>query len=223
MFPTRHPCGRAFRLRSSMKWHKLCYKPPMPVRKVLVADDHEAIIRLIRKVIQAPGRRFIEAKDGPSALAAWQEGGFSLLILDCLMPGLSGIEVAQRVRRAGDATPILLISGAFNADLRLQAAAVEGVDLVVKPFALQDLRGPVDRLLEATSKVPDLRLGALALRHGWLTLEQLTSALDVQSREAKKGNPGLRIGRIFLREGFLREDQVEALLGKQKILYAQLR
>jgi two-component system, OmpR family, response regulator len=190
------------------------------VSRILVAEDMADIRRLLVQALAAPGRQFIVAADGHQALTAWSKGSCSLLILDFMMPGCTGLDVARRVRDAGDGTPVILMSATMDEEIRREAEALGAVECVEKPFVLADLRASVDRVLGPSSRHQDHRLGSLALRRGLLTTDQLRKALAAQRQEASRGAPVRRLGAICQAEGFLSEAQVEALLHKQRKLLA---
>jgi len=187
------------------------------LRKVLIAEDNAGIRRLLVRILSAPGRDLVITHDGKAALAAWAQGGYALVLLDFMMPGCTGIEVARRIRETDSSTPVILMSGTFDDDVREAAAKLGGVECVSKPFTLEEIREPVERVLGRTFRSPDVRLGSLALQRRFMTPEQLKAALALQSKEASSGAPR-RIGHICLEEGFLRQDQVDALLQEQKTL-----
>ena len=183
-------------------------------RTLLIADDEPAIRRLLLQALEGPGRRFLLAENGKAALAAWARGGVSVLILDQVMPGPTGLEVVRRVRQSGDAAPAILVSGALSPDVVAAAGSLGGVECVSKPFVLKRLRAVVARVLARVPARRDLRLGSLAIQWGLLTPAQVETALAVQSRET----PPRRVGHICLAQGFLNVDQVETLLERQKEL-----
>lgn len=187
------------------------------LRKVLVAEDNASIRRLLVRILSGPGRDLVITHDGTAALAAWARGGYDLVLLDFMMPGRTGIEVARHIRSTDSSTPVILMSGTLDEAVRRAAAALGGVECVSKPFTLEEIREPVERVLGPTFRRPDIRLGSLALQRRFLTPAQLKTALAVQSREASSGAPR-RIGHICLEQGFLRQDQVDALLLEQKAL-----
>ena len=79
---------------------------------ILIADDEKNIRVLLRTVLENPGREFMEAADGTQALRIALEEHPSLAILDWMMPGLDGLEVAHRIRMTPRISnvPIILIS-----------------------------------------------------------------------------------------------------------------
>lgn len=79
---------------------------------ILIADDESEIRTLLRTVLESPDREILEAADGTQALRIAIEKRPSLAILDWMMPGLDGVEVAYKIRMSAGITdiPIILIS-----------------------------------------------------------------------------------------------------------------
>jgi CheY-like chemotaxis protein len=114
---------------------------------VLVAEDDADIRGLLVWALAGPDRRFVVAQDGQAALNAWSKRGFTLLILDLVMPERTGLEIVRHIRSAGDATPVILLSVTLNEAIRQEAKALGAVTCVEKPFILEDLRDAVDLAL----------------------------------------------------------------------------
>ena len=130
--------------------------------RILHAEDEPAIRRLTAKVLTEQGHAVTSVADGERAWEALQTGFFDLLITDNDMPGLSGLELIERVRRHGMDLPVVMVSGlpgwATKADLdQLHLAAA-----LPKPFALEDLRRTVNRVLAEPVEAVAGRDGSLS-------------------------------------------------------------
>jgi two-component system, OmpR family, response regulator MprA len=111
---------------------------------VLIADDDRKIIDMLRRTLAYEGYQVVTAADGLEALAKAQSHRPDVVILDWLMPGLDGIEVARRLRTA-DATPILTARDAVED--RVEGLDSGADDYLVKPFAPAELLARVRALL----------------------------------------------------------------------------
>lgn len=121
--------------------------------RALVADDDVDVCSLIVTVLQAHCLVTV-VHDAERAIATLEkEPPFDIIISDHMLPGISGIEFVERVRRAPLTlkTPILIISGNGDGamDERVRAAGANA--FLNKPFSLAQLRGTVDRLLSGTA------------------------------------------------------------------------
>ena len=126
---------------------------PVPVRlsglRVLVVDDHPSARLMLRNLLAMFTQDIDEAASGEEALASWQaaaERPYDLLLLDWRLPGISGVEVARRIRTADGATqPLIVMVTAFGFDeVRGDARAARVDGFLVKPVSPSTL---VDTLL----------------------------------------------------------------------------
>ena len=112
---------------------------------ILIVDDEIEIVKLIAEVLGDEGYTVERAYDGPGALRAVQASEPALVLLDYLMPGMTGPDVLAQLRQLGFSKfPVVLMSAGTRADLARQA----GADLfLAKPFDLNTLLDAVKQLL----------------------------------------------------------------------------
>jgi DNA-binding response OmpR family regulator len=115
--------------------------------KVLVADDSETILLLLRTRLEMEGYEVSTASDGQEVFEALAGAGPGqepdLILLDAMMPRISGLDVLRTLRGEGRETPILIVS-AHRADDTLSEAAELGADgCVAKPIDFEDLLGRI--------------------------------------------------------------------------------
>jgi two-component system, OmpR family, response regulator len=77
---------------------------------ILVAEDEKAMANILKRGLEEQGHAVSIASDGLSALATAKNEHFDLILLDVMMPGLSGVEVARRLREAPRLTPVLMLT-----------------------------------------------------------------------------------------------------------------
>lgn len=134
------------------------------IPRVLVVDDEVGVRRALERGLTAEGMDVVTATDGHSALRAALTGAFDVVLLDVMLPGISGYRVLERMRTDGVHTPVLLVSakdGEFD--------QADGLDLgadgyLVKPFSFVVLVAQVRALLRrasATESGRRLRVGEL--------------------------------------------------------------
>lgn len=105
--------------------------------RILLAEDNESLAGILRTFLESLGHQVIAAADGTTAFALLQGGGFDLLILDLKLPGMSGVEVLQRVRRTAalKALPVIITTGVYRGEQYAKAAEKLGVKAYLeKPF-----------------------------------------------------------------------------------------
>jgi DNA-binding response OmpR family regulator len=134
--------------------------------RVLVVDDEPGVRRALERGLRAEGMQIVTAADGPSALRAALTGSFDAVLLDIMLPGLSGYRVLERLRAAGVGTPVLLVSAKDG-----EIDQADGLDLgadgyLVKPFSFVVLVAQLRALLRRHVKTrPEtvLTLGKLVI------------------------------------------------------------
>ncbi|MCX6430131.1 MAG: response regulator [Actinobacteria bacterium] len=129
-------------------------------RQILVVDDNTDVRELIVFILDEGGYRTLPAKDGPSALALINEVPVDLVLLDVMMPAMSGIEVLEDIRQPDRVlnrdVPVVMISAmAQNQDLE-EAMAAGANSYVVKPFRPHVLLEKVAELLGGSKDMKEL-------------------------------------------------------------------
>ncbi len=118
-------------------------------RKILVVDDDEEILSILRDMIQLKGHRVHVASEGSAALELIQKEDFDLVLTDLGMPVISGWEIARCVKEKDRRTPVVLVTG-WGTQYEEEDLSARGVDLVLsKPLSWDKLLEAVTRLLSA--------------------------------------------------------------------------
>jgi two-component system, OmpR family, response regulator MprA len=113
---------------------------------ILIADDDHKITDMLRRTLTYEGYGVLTAADGKEALAQVQAHHPDLVVLDWMMPGLSGLEVARRLR-AAEGMPILMLTARDAIDDRVAGLDGGADDYLVKPFAPAELLARLRSLL----------------------------------------------------------------------------
>ncbi|HVM56307.1 MAG TPA: response regulator transcription factor [Gaiellaceae bacterium] len=143
---------------------------------VLVADDDRAVREALERALQLEGFEVELVPDGDSTLAAVEQRTPDAVVLDVMMPGLDGLDVTRRLRRAGNRVPILLLTARDAVGDRVEGLDAGADDYLPKPFALEELVARLRALLRR-SLPTDL---AEVLRFADLSL-------DLGSMDARRG------------------------------------
>jgi len=153
--------------------------------KILVVDDEEAVRESLRRALSLEGYQVDLASDGIEALAQLEsaESQPDAVVLDVLMPGADGLEVARRLRKSGNPVPILMLTARAAVDERVAGLDAGADDYLVKPFALEELHARLRALLRRSEGgTGDV------LRFGDLELDQGT-------REVRRGDEKIELTR----------------------------
>lgn len=117
--------------------------------RILVVDDEPGVRQVIRVNLIMQGHEVLEAKNGAQALKIVEDNGIDLMILDLMMPKVSGWDVleALKSKRKTHSMPIIVLSAITSEDAKLKAFDLGAADYVVKPFAVGELLARVTRTL----------------------------------------------------------------------------
>lgn len=117
----------------------------MSQTKILIVDDNEEIRNVLRILLQSEGYEVVEAIDGNEAISKI-DSSFDLCILDVMMPGMSGYQVCEEIRKDYNLPILFLTAKSADADKSL-GLLIGGDDYLVKPFSHAELTARVKSLL----------------------------------------------------------------------------
>jgi phosphoserine phosphatase RsbU/P len=159
--------------------------PPQEKRTILVIDDGPDNRMLLEAVLGRAGYRVLSAEHGEQGLEILQREVPALILLDYSMPGLSGPEVAQRIRADARhlATPIILLTASTEADHVDQAFAAGADDYVTKPFDRRILTARIDSMIRAAEDRQRARGNAALQQQRDRLLSDLQDAARVQREQ----------------------------------------
>jgi two-component system alkaline phosphatase synthesis response regulator PhoP len=140
----------------------------MPGKKVLVVDDDEKTVELVKLYLNRDGYRVITAYDGNDALKLARENQPDLIVLDLMLPGINGLEICRILREESD-VPIIMLTALTTDDDRLKGLDIGADDYVTKPFSPRELAARVRAVLR---RMPGER-GPEKIEHGALTVNFL--------------------------------------------------
>jgi DNA-binding response OmpR family regulator len=106
---------------------------------VVVVDDEPRMVQLITGYLTENDVRVTAAHDGTSALFASRQADVDAVVLDLMIPGMSGTEVCEQLRREGNDVPILMLTARGSVAERVAGLEAGADDYLVKPFALEEL------------------------------------------------------------------------------------
>jgi two-component system response regulator RegX3 len=113
---------------------------------ILVAEDEPAILDAVAYTLRGEGFDVATTEDGESTLEATRERNYDLLILDLMLPKLSGVEILRRIRKESALPVIILTARSAEAD-RVLGLEIGADDYVTKPFSMAELVGRVRAIL----------------------------------------------------------------------------
>ena len=114
----------------------LRYESMEAKRRILVVDDEPDLCEILRFGLESEGFEVDTAGSAEDALGLLESSIYSLLLLDVMMPGMSGIELAAMLRSRGEHTPVVFLTARDTHDAELEGFAAGADDYICKPFAL---------------------------------------------------------------------------------------
>jgi two-component system response regulator MprA len=163
--------------------------------RVLVVDDEPAVRRALERALSLDNYTVELAADGQEALDALAAAPADAVVLDVMMPRVDGLEVARRMRRAGDRTPILMLTARDAVDDRVTGLDVGADDYLVKPFALRELQARLRALLRRTGEGS----GEEVLRFADLELDPVAHEVQRGERKIELTKTEFLLLELFLR------------------------
>lgn len=197
--------------------------------RILVVEDDRRMAAFLDRALTYEGYRLDLVGDGESALAQAEARPPDLVLLDVMLPGLNGLDVARRLR-ATSGVPILMLTAREGLDDRVEGLDAGADDYLPKPFALQELLARVRALLRGRA------LAVATSRRGTLAFADVR--LDQDAREATRGarrlalrNKELELLAYFLRHpgqvldprALLEDVWGYAYLGDANVVHVTLR
>ena len=123
----------------------------MSGQKILVVDDEKAIVEVIRAYLENAGYEVVSAFNGKDALTAFEQSAPSLVILDLMLPDLSGEEICLSIRKKSRVPVIMLTAKVLEEDL-IKGLQLGADDYVTKPFSPRQLMARVQAVLRRASE-----------------------------------------------------------------------
>ncbi|HEV2474724.1 MAG TPA: response regulator transcription factor [Chthonomonadales bacterium] len=131
---------------------------------ILIVEDDPSLARFLEQAIREAGYRVVSRASGKSALAAAHEEKPDLILLDVMLPEMSGFEVCRTLRQSGFAAPILLITARDSLEDKIEGLDGGADDYLVKPFLVGELLARVRALLRRNAESSHLTPAVLQVK-----------------------------------------------------------
>ena len=144
-------------------------------KKILIVEDEQNIVDILSFNLGREGYDTIEAYDGPTGLKLALEENPDLILLDLMLPGMDGFDVCRQIRRAGHATPILMLTAREEEADKVLGLELGADDYITKPFSMRELLARVKANIRRVGMVPAAPQGeepaAAAMKLGRITVD----------------------------------------------------
>lgn len=161
--------------------------------KILIVEDNEGIVSFLKSELELEDFETCVALDGRTALEIFADEKPDLVLLDIMLPGLSGIEVLRRIRKHDEDTPVILVTARDGTDDKVTGLNLGSDDYITKPFKIEELLARINAVLRRAEKVRKAK-------------EALENAGENPSGDKKNGELVLKTGAM---EFFVADKKIE--------------
>ena len=132
-------------------------------KRVLIVEDEQSIVDILSFNLTKEGYDTLEALDGPTGLQLALEQNPDLVLLDLMLPGMSGFDVCRRIRQAGSMVPIVMLTAREEEDDKVLGLELGADDYITKPFKNRELMARVKANIRRVGMTPAVPAPAPAL------------------------------------------------------------
>jgi DNA-binding response OmpR family regulator len=143
----RRHCGYAALHVSVVLRCRACVEREAGMTRVLVIEDEPRLREVVARTLRAEGYDAATAADGADGYAEARSGDYDMIVLDVMLPTMSGLEISLRLHRQGIQTPILMLTARDTLEDRVAGLDSGADDYLVKPFAFEELLARLRALL----------------------------------------------------------------------------
>jgi two-component system response regulator RegX3 len=147
---------------------------------VLVVEDEQSLREPLVYILQREGFDVLEAVDGPSALIQWQNNSPDLILLDLMLPGMSGVDVCREIRTKST-VPIIMVTAKDSEVDKVVGLEIGADDYVVKPYSTRELLARIKAVLRRGA-FPDSNDTRSVLEAGPVRLDTERHAVTVNGQ-----------------------------------------
>ncbi len=189
---------------------------------ILLVEDEQNIVELVRYNLERGGYRVSVAIDGPQGLALARESRPDLVLLDWMLPQMSGVEICRSLRDDPDtrALPVIMLTARGEEGDKIKALNAGADDYVTKPFSPAELQARIAAVLRRSNAKPQAR----SLTAGPLLMDLARRKVYLNEEQVRLGPTEFRLLEQFMQnpgEVFSRERLLEVVWGKD--IFVELR
>ncbi|GAB6927647.1 two-component system response regulator YkoG [Paenibacillus sp. JCM 10914] len=155
--------------------------------RILIVEDEEKISRLLEIELTSEGYQVTKAFTGPDALEAYRSREVDLILLDVMLPGMSGIELLRRIRAQDTHTAVLLLTAKGSVEDKVSGLDLGANDYITKPFQIEELLARIRAALrlQGTQRMEEVEQGE------WLAAADLK--LNERTREVLRDGRSIEL------------------------------
>lgn len=183
--------------------------------KILVVDDEKNILDVVKAYLEKDGLDVVTAMDGESAMSMLNSETFHLVVLDLMLPKLTGEEVCRRIR-ASSSIPIIMLTAKADEEERIEGISIGADDYLTKPFSARELVVRVRALLRRCYREQAPMADILTFHNGDLEIDMRKMLIKKQGKIVSLTNNEFKVLTVLLinpGQVFSREHLVEKAFG----------
>lgn len=154
--------------------------------KILIVEDEEKIARVLELELTYEGYEVGKALDGLEGFRLFQEQSWDLILLDVMLPGISGIELLRRIRSHDPHTMVVMLTAKDSVEDKVSGLDLGANDYVTKPFQMEELLARIRASLRMRRQSP-----AAEIQPEWMTVADLS--LSELTHEVKRGEDRIEL------------------------------
>ncbi len=151
--------------------------------RILVVDDEKKITTVLKAYLQQEGFRVSTALNGLVALTMFKENPFDLLLLDLMLPGMSGIEICHEIRKISS-VPIIMLTARVEEEDRIRGLNIGADDYITKPFSPREVVARVRAVLRRINNETSPLANVISYDNG-LTIDNLQYKILLHDQEVR--------------------------------------
>lgn len=180
------------------------------IKKILVVDDEQKILDVVQAYLEKEGFDVLTCTNGETALDLFKNEIIHLIVLDLMLPNLSGEEICVKIRALSD-VPIIMLTAKSDEDDKIEGLSIGADDYLTKPFSARELVGRVRALFRRTYRETNPAADYLVFNDGDLEIDIKKMKVKKQSEFINLTNHEFKIlvalvsnpGQVFTREHLL--------------------
>ncbi|MBA1443486.1 MAG: phosphate regulon transcriptional regulator PhoB [Chromatiales bacterium] len=163
---------------------------------ILVVDDESAVLEMLRFVLEQEGFHVVVAEDAAVAIKRMQQSPPDLILLDWMLPGMSGIELASRLKsdQVTESIPIIMLTAKGEEDDKVRGLETGAEDYVTKPFSARELLARIRSVLRRVSPLFD----ESRIECSGLCIDPASHRVMVQDKAVELGPTEFRLLHFFM-------------------------
>ena len=197
--------------------------------RILLVDDEKKIITVLKAYLQQEGFQVSTAINGIIALTMFKENPFDLLILDLMLPGMSGTEICSEIRKISS-VPIIMLTAKVEEEDRIRGLSIGADDYITKPFSPREVVARVRAVLRRTNNETAPMADVVSYDNG-LTIDNILHVIRLHDQEVSLTPTEFKIlgalakspGRVYSRGQLVEIVQGHDFEGDDRVIDAHIK